>query len=210
METDIELPLLDNHRSGINVVYRIRHAEYGYVKDCTENDAMREVAAYIVSEHMGLGVVPFTTMIDNPTFGRIVFSQEVEDGPCDTTYDSRRLHLEYFLSDIKKIALFDCIITNTDRHSYNYRTTSDGSPIGIDHGYSMHNPDAKGRCFRSVFYQCAARHDFTMTDELRQACQIDCDALETALLAVGLDHEAIDPIVKNLIHYQTAETLALP
>jgi uncharacterized repeat protein (TIGR03843 family) len=93
----------------------------------------RERAAFLLSEHLGWGIVPPTVIREDAPLGIGSLQWFVE---CDfsehyfTLYaDSPATH-----SFLLKIALFDCIANNTDRKSGHVLRGHDGRVWGIDHG----------------------------------------------------------------------------
>lgn len=92
----------------------------------------REVAAYELSEAMGLGIVPVTVVRDGP-FGEGSLQDYVECDPQEhyfSLYEERAdLH-----DQLKKFAVFDIVANNTDRKSGHILLATDGSLWGIDHG----------------------------------------------------------------------------
>ncbi|MCB5293972.1 SCO1664 family protein [Arthrobacter sp. SO3] len=93
----------------------------------------RERAAYLLSEHLGWGIVPPTVIRADAPLGIGSLQWFVE---CDfsehyfTLYaDSPETH-----RILLQIALFDCIANNTDRKSGHVLRGHDGRVWGIDHG----------------------------------------------------------------------------
>jgi uncharacterized repeat protein (TIGR03843 family) len=93
----------------------------------------RERAAYLLSEHLGWGIVPPTVIREDPPLGVGSLQWFVE---CDfrehyfTLYaDSPETHRR-----LLQIALFDCVANNTDRKSGHVLRGHDGRVWGIDHG----------------------------------------------------------------------------
>ena len=91
--------------------------------------ANREVAAYVMSDAGGWGVVPPTVMRDGP-FG---------DGMCQLwiDIDDDVDVLGLLRSDdqrLRGVALFDAVVNNADRKGGHLLPTSDGRIYGVDHG----------------------------------------------------------------------------
>jgi uncharacterized repeat protein (TIGR03843 family) len=91
--------------------------------------ARREVAAWHVSEATGWGIVPPTVLRDGP-FGEgmvqlwidvddavDMIAMVVEDDPC-----------------LRRVALFDAIVNNTDRKGGHLLPVPGGHVFGVDHG----------------------------------------------------------------------------
>ena len=110
------------------------------------NLAHRELAAYLLSEALGLHVVPYTIVREGP-FGPgmiqewIEIVKEIDVVALGQTHDLR----------IRKLAFFDAIINNTDRKYGHILPSSDGEIFGCDHGVTFH-VDPK---LRTVIWQFA-------------------------------------------------------
>ena len=112
--------------------------------------AWREVAAYIVSEEMGFHCVPPTVLREGP-FGEGSLQLWIED-----TEEVGERYLERS-AQLRKIALFDAVINNTDR-KIGHLLYKNGEVLGCDHGVTFHE-DFK---LRTVLWQFA---DFTLDIE---------------------------------------------
>ncbi len=92
----------------------------------------REVAAFLLSEALGLGLVPITILRDGP-FGEGSVQFFVES-------DTREHYFSMFeerpeLHDrLREFAIFDFVANNTDRKSGHCLLGLDGTVWGIDHG----------------------------------------------------------------------------
>lgn len=92
----------------------------------------REVAAFLLSEALGLGLVPITILRDGP-FGEGSVQFFVES-------DTREHYFSLFeerpeLHDrLREFAIFDFVANNTDRKSGHCLLGLDGTVWGIDHG----------------------------------------------------------------------------
>lgn len=99
-----------------------------------EGEAQREVAAYVVDKHLG-------------HFARIPPQVIAElDGRPGTlnlfvpasSYERNKSSLETMdRGDYRRLALFDHIIGNLDRHDSNWLLDDQGRPVPIDHGLSF-------------------------------------------------------------------------
>jgi uncharacterized repeat protein (TIGR03843 family) len=110
------------------------------------NLAGREVAAYIVSEIAGFGLVPTTVMRDGP-FGPGAVQEWID---VDSDLDV----IAFAQSDdprLRALALFDFVINNTDRKFGHVLLDQHGVLFGCDHGVSFHR-DLK---LRTVIWQFA-------------------------------------------------------
>ena len=91
--------------------------------------AGREVAAYLVSEATGWGVVPPTVMRDGP-FGSGMCQLWVDvDEQVDLAALARSDH-----PDLRRMAVFDAVVNNADRKGGHLLPRHDGRVLGVDHG----------------------------------------------------------------------------
>jgi hypothetical protein len=92
----------------------------------------REVAAYLASEATGWGIVPPTIRRDGP-FGDGSLQLWIDTDP---TVDVVSMVVE---SDprLRRIAVFDAALNNTDRKGGHLLPTSDGRIFGVDHGVTF-------------------------------------------------------------------------
>jgi hypothetical protein len=91
--------------------------------------ARREVAAHAVSEATGWAIVPPTVMRDGP-FGEGMVQQWID---VDESVDVVALVVE---DDprLRRIALFDAVVNNTDRKGGHLLPVLGGHVFGVDHG----------------------------------------------------------------------------
>jgi len=94
----------------------------------------REVAAHLVSEALGWGIVPFTILRDGPA-GVGAVQRFVEHDPEEHFFTLR----ERFGDVFRRFALFDVIINNADRKSGHCLRDGADHVWGIDHGVSFHS-----------------------------------------------------------------------
>jgi hypothetical protein len=92
--------------------------------------AHREVAAFIVSEAGGWGVVPATVFRAEGPFGAGMAQEWIE---IDEGYDLAGA-LRAGSPALRRIALFDAVVNNTDRKGGHLLPTPDGRLLGVDHG----------------------------------------------------------------------------
>lgn len=92
----------------------------------------REVAAYLVSEATGWGIVPPTLLREGP-YGEGSLQQWID---IDETVDVVQLVLD---ADprLRRIALFDAIVNNTDRKGGHLLPISGGHIHAVDHGITF-------------------------------------------------------------------------
>jgi len=112
------------------------------------NLANRELAAYLLSEELGLHLVPFTILRDGP-FGPGMAQEWIN---IDEAIDVVAL-AQGENPRIRAIALFDAIINNTDRKYGHILATTEGEIYGCDHGVTFHE-DPK---LRTVLWQFAGQ-----------------------------------------------------
>lgn len=140
---ELEFTDIDQNHEGHNAVFRLELAngEVGWFKPMAGEDAIdgwrqgipdesgwkREVAAFQLDDALGLGVVPETT---GGTYDGLGVGSIQRDVPRR----SMGWH-EYSDADIDRMAIFDYISGNSDRHSDNYRTDVDGGPKATDNGF---------------------------------------------------------------------------
>jgi uncharacterized repeat protein (TIGR03843 family) len=96
--------------------------------------ALREVAAYLVSEELGFGLVPFTTLRDGP-FGPGSLQQYIEYDP-DYHYFN---FTDEDKSRLKTVVLFDLLCNNADRKGSHVFFDGAHKLWAIDHGLCFHS-----------------------------------------------------------------------
>jgi uncharacterized repeat protein (TIGR03843 family) len=107
--------------------------------DFEENTlALREVAAYIVSERLGFHFVPFTTLREDGPYGAGSLQQFIEHDP--------NYHYFNFTPEdkllLKPVVLFDLLINNADRKGGHIFFENDTHQLfAIDHGICFHEDD---------------------------------------------------------------------
>jgi len=115
--------------------------------DFTEGTlAYREVAAYLLSNFLGLNLVPETVLRDGP-FGMGAVQKWID---IDQDID----HIAFAQSEadgLRSLAFFDVIINNTDRKFGHILPTKEGAIYGCDHGVTFHVEDK----LRTVLWQFA-------------------------------------------------------
>ena len=128
------------------------------------NLASREVAAYEFSENAGFHVVPFTVMRDGP-FGPGAVQQWIDvDQESDVVTIAQS-----DLPAMRKMALFDAIVNNTDRKFGHILVSPDGTIFGCDHGVTFHEDDK----LRTVLWQWSGNK--LTRDEAIQLERIDSE-----------------------------------
>jgi len=95
--------------------------------------ALREVAAYEVSNALGWGIVPDTVLRDGPA-GPGMVQRFVEHDPEEHYFTLLEAHPDEF----RRMAAFDIVINNTDRKGGHCLIDNAGRIWGVDHGVSFH------------------------------------------------------------------------
>lgn len=106
--------------------------------------AFRERAAYLISEAMEFHLVPRTILRDGP-FGMGAFQIWIE---IDESVDLA-LYFREVNEHLRKVALFDAVINNTDRKIGHLLPSQTGSLYICDHGVTFHEEDK----LRTVLWQ---------------------------------------------------------
>jgi uncharacterized repeat protein (TIGR03843 family) len=101
--------------------------------------ALREVAAYVVSESLGFHFVPYTTLrADVPLYGSGSLQQYIE-------YDPEYHYFTFSDEDkarLRPVALFDLLVNNADRKGSHVMIEKDTNKLwAIDHGICFHEED---------------------------------------------------------------------
>jgi uncharacterized repeat protein (TIGR03843 family) len=134
--------------SNIQVIYKPIAGEKPLWDFQDGNLAFREYCAFLVSELAGFNIVPATILRDGP-FGLGMVQQWIE---IDKTVDV----VEFGQSEdrqLRKLALFDSIINNTDRKYGHLLIDTDKKLYGCDHGVSFHSQNK----LRTVIWQFAGK-----------------------------------------------------
>jgi uncharacterized repeat protein (TIGR03843 family) len=132
--------------------------------DFPENTlALREVAAYLVSEALGFHFVPYTTLrAEVPLYGSGSLQQYID-------YDPEYHYFTFSDEDkarLRPVALFDLLINNADRKGSHVLIEKDTNKLWvIDHGICFHDEDK----LRTVIWDFAEQ---PIPDELCAALQV--------------------------------------
>lgn len=107
--------------------------------DFPENTlALREVAAYLVSEALGFHIVPFTTLRHDGPHGTGSLQQFIE-------YDPNYHYFNFSSEDkqlLRPLALFDLLVNNADRKGgHIFFENGTHQLYAIDHGICFHEED---------------------------------------------------------------------
>lgn len=160
----------------------------------------REVAARVLSEWLGWGLVPETVLRDDGPFGEGSLQRVVEeDGESHyfTLRDDPRWH-----ADLRRIAAFDVVANNADRKS-GHVLLSDGRLWAIDHGLTFHAQ----RKLRTVIWDFAGD---PLDDKVREDVARLLDEAVPAALQAMLDDEELDALVRRARALVRARRLPTP
>jgi hypothetical protein len=155
------------------------------------NLANREYAAYLLSEIAGFNLVPYTVLREGPFgFGMVQEWIKIDQGIDVVEFGQSYDH------QLRKLALFDAIINNTDRKFGHLLIDENGVLKGCDHGVAFHSEDK----LRTVLWQFSGQdfspEELTLLDKVKSA---DLNKI----FASYLTKEEIDAIVSrtdNLIN----------
>ena len=132
------------------------------------NLAGREVASYLLSEELGVHLIPFTILREGP-FGPGMVQEWIEiDEEIDIVELAQGKH-----PSIRSMALFDAIINNTDRKYGHILPKSSDEIYGCDHGVTFHE-DPK---LRTVLWQFASESFSENEKQLIQKASQVADSL---------------------------------
>ena len=148
------------------------------------NLAGREVSAYLLSEELGLHLVPYTILREGP-FGPGMVQEWIEiDEELDIVEIAQSTH-----PAIRAMALFDAIINNTDRKYGHILPKNNEEIFGCDHGVTFHE-DPK---LRTVLWQFT-NEKFTQAER-----KIIENAIEVskALLSEHLTDREIEALIER-------------
>jgi uncharacterized repeat protein (TIGR03843 family) len=137
---------IESSAGAIKVIYKPIAGERP-LWDFPEGDlALREVAAYLVSQALTFGIVPETVLREGP-YGLGSVQRWIDtDQEIDIVSIAQSGN-----SQIQKMALFDVLINNTDRKFGHILPVSENEIYGCDHGLTFHTEDK----LRTVLWQFA-------------------------------------------------------
>ncbi len=141
--------------------------------DFPENSlAHREVAAYLVSEALGFGIVPYTTLREDGPYGPGSLQQYIEYNPNYHYFNFR----EEDKARLSIVALFDHLTNNADRKgSHVFFEKRTRHLYAIDHGLCFHVEDK----LRTVIWDFAGQ---PLPEEYTLALRTLLDSLTTRSL----------------------------
>lgn len=163
---------LSNEVEEIRAIYKPIAGEKPLWDFPNGNLASREVATYLVSEALGLNVVPLTIMREGP-YGLGSFQYWIED-----VEDATERFMEES-EELRRIALLDVVVNNTDR-KIGHLLFKEDEVFGCDHGVTFHEKYK----LRTVLWQFA---DLPLTDgEVEKLRSLEVD-LEKYLVPEEID-----------------------
>jgi hypothetical protein len=146
--------------------------------------ARREVAAYLVSEALGFGLVPLTVLRDGP-LGPGSLQQFIEYNPNYHYFNFKPADRQL----LRPIVLFDLLINNADRKgSHVFFEKRTRRLFGIDHGLCFHADDK----LRTVLWDFAGE---AIPPDLLSALKTFRSALDLNLPADLEPYLSLDEIV---------------
>jgi hypothetical protein len=125
---------VEDQENKFEAVYKPQRGERPLWDFPAETLAGREVAAYLVSEALGWGLVPPTVFREDGPLGPGSLQQRVDHDPEQHyfTFD------EVTRQRLRPVALFDIIVNNADRKGGHLLLAGDGKLWLIDHGICFH------------------------------------------------------------------------
>jgi len=144
------------------------------------NLAQREYAAYLISELGGFHLVPPTILRDGP-FGIGMVQQWID---LDESIDLA----QFYRTDnpeLRKMALFDAIVNNTDRKIGHLLPVSVDRVYGCDHGVTFHEEDK----LRTVLWQWADQPLTLIEIEQLGALEVSLKSSSNELLELITENE---------------------
>ena len=117
---------------GLQVIYKPIRGEQPLWDFPEGSLAAREVAAFAVSEALGLGVVPPTIVRDGPA-GEGAVQLWIEHEGVQRAVDL----VNAADPGLRRLALFDAIANNGDRKGGHILPLADGRILGVDHGVTF-------------------------------------------------------------------------
>ena len=163
--------------------------------------AHREYAAFVVSDFLGLDLVPLTILRDGP-YGPGMVQQWIDrDEGIDLS--------QFFSTDhprLRAMALFDAIINNTDRKIGHLLPLDQERVLGCDHGVTFHSDDK----LRTVLWQWAGESFNADEIKVLEIARSRINAELGDLLAPLLTEIEIRQIERRVTHLLNSGTFPLP
>jgi len=156
--------------------------------------AFRERAAFLISEAMGLNLVPLTILRDGP-FGEGAFQLWID---IDESVDLA-LYFRETNEHLRSVALFDAVINNTDRKIGHLLPAQSGELYVCDHGVTFHEEDK----LRTVLWQWSGeelRSSEVETLNLLLNSLMKEEIPELLILISDVEREALNMRLERLIN----------
>jgi hypothetical protein len=164
------------------------------------NLAQREYAAYLVSEISGWKVVPPTVLREGP-FGVGMVQQWIN---LDESVDLAMYYREKN-ENLRRMALFDAVVNNTDRKIGHLLPTTEGLLLGCDHGVTFHEEDK----LRTVIWQFADSQLMSAEQQTLQELTLNLKA-DPSLLTSLITEAEFDALILRIERLLTTGTFPLP
>ena len=181
---------LENTDPVMKVIYKPVLGEKPLWDFADGNLANREYAAYLLSELGDFNLVPTTVLREGP-FGSGMVQEWIEiDEELDVVDFGQSNDPQ-----LRKLALFDAIINNTDRKFGHLLVDQDGKLRGCDHGVCFHQENK----LRTVLWQFAGEQ-FTAEEIelLNKVAKLDLNSLFAELLT-SAEISALSERISNLL-----------
>ena len=181
---------LENTDPIMKVIYKPVLGEKPLWDFADGNLANREYAAYLLSELGDFNLVPTTVLREGP-FGSGMVQEWIEiDEELDVVDFGQSNDPQ-----LRKLALFDAIINNTDRKFGHLLVDQDGKLRGCDHGVCFHQENK----LRTVLWQFAGEQFTTEEIELlNKVAKLDLNSLFAELLS-SAEISALSERISNLL-----------
>ena len=181
---------LENTDPVMKVIYKPVLGEKPLWDFADGNLANREYAAYLLSELGDFNLVPTTVLREGP-FGSGMVQEWIEiDEELDVVDFGQSNDPQ-----LRKLALFDAIINNTDRKFGHLLVDQYGKLRGCDHGVCFHQENK----LRTVLWQFAGEQFTTEEIELlNKVAKLDLNSLFAELLT-SAEISALTERISNLL-----------
>lgn len=181
---------LENTDPVMKVIYKPVLGEKPLWDFADGNLANREYAAYLLSELGDFNLVPTTVLREGP-FGSGMVQEWIEiDEELDVVDFGQSNDPQ-----LRKLALFDAIINNTDRKFGHLLVDQDGKLRGCDHGVCFHQENK----LRTVLWQFTGEQFTTGEIELlNKVAELDLTSLFAELLT-SAEISALCGRISNLL-----------
>jgi hypothetical protein len=189
---------LENTQPVVKVIYKPVLGEKPLWDFADGNLANREYAAFLFSDLVGFDLVPTTVLREGPFgFGMVQEWIEIDD-QLDVVEFGQGQNPQ-----LRKLALFDAIINNTDRKFGHLLVDKFGKLKGCDHGVCFHQENK----LRTVLWQFAGDHfNLAEIELLNKASRLNLETIFAKLLT-NAEISALKLRISNLI---SAEKFPFP